>query len=50
MTLGERFCVERLDIAPGALDDPDDPALEVLAAFGFAGLRSTPPTASAVPP
>ena len=32
-TLGEDFCVERLGIAPGALDDP---AFELLAALGFA--------------
>jgi ribonucleoside-diphosphate reductase alpha chain len=32
-TLGESFCVERLGIAPGALDDP---AFELLAALGFA--------------
>src|SRR6266436_5646987 len=32
-TLGEDFCVERLGIAPGALDDP---GFELLAALGFA--------------
>jgi len=32
-TLGEDFCVERLGIAPGALDDP---SFELLAALGFA--------------
>jgi len=32
-TLGEDFCVERLGIAPGALNDP---AFELLAALGFA--------------
>jgi ribonucleoside-diphosphate reductase alpha chain len=32
-TLGEDFCVEKLGIAPGALDDP---AFELLAALGFA--------------
>jgi len=32
-TLGEDFCVERLGIAPGALNDP---SFELLAALGFA--------------
>src|SRR4029077_9487907 len=32
-TLGEDFCVDRLGIAPGALDDP---SFELLAALGFA--------------
>jgi ribonucleoside-diphosphate reductase alpha chain len=32
-TLGERFCIEGLGIAPGALDDP---AFDLLAALGFA--------------
>jgi len=32
-TLGEDFCVERLGIAPGALDDP---SFELLATLGFA--------------
>jgi ribonucleoside-diphosphate reductase alpha chain len=31
-TLGEDYCIERLGIAPGALDDP---AFELLAALGF---------------
>jgi ribonucleoside-diphosphate reductase alpha chain len=32
-TLGEDYCIERLGIAPGALDDP---SFELLAALGFA--------------